>query len=161
MSWNRYYSCSDLRMQYHYMFRTCFGDCHSSILHEPHRLSTRIASGSSPSKTKALKNPREQSIYCYQKTAGKIYYIWHLSLFHKGRHRDIAWKFDPSVHKRLEQILVRSQHPIIPDTLFPRNRSMCQLWRPFLDQWQWPIDMSKYHMIVNEVVQNTHRNGLK
>ena len=82
MSWNRYYSCSDLRMQYHYMFRTCFGDCHLSILHDPHHLSTRIASRSLSSKTKTLENPRQQSIYCYQKTAGNIYYIWHLSLFH-------------------------------------------------------------------------------
>jgi len=36
--------------------------------------------------------------------------LWWLSPFYRGRHWDMVWRFDPSIHKRLEEILTRS-HP--------------------------------------------------
>jgi len=37
--------------------------------------------------------------------------LWLLSLSYREYHQDTVWSFDPSIHKRLEKIPARSQHP--------------------------------------------------
>jgi len=74
----------------------------------------------------------------------------------------MVWSFDPSIHKRLERILARSQDPILANKVSvmidqqERNKVQTMMITSRSVAVRLLIDVPECDMTANDVLQNTH-----